>query len=253
MKDNQVPLKDQTQFSSKNHALIPRLHNQARMDLLHPRDSPVAANIWHHSHAGHQDMIKQKQHLKIMGRKWHLHISKAGNAEDYDRWAGSHPASTLALSATNDLATSVCYRRPPPVRDCCWAIEKQLMRTTCFPSILGCNLAQEKNKKVQQTAFMTIQAFWLLCVSCSKTCSDPCPLPALGEPLPSVWLITLPTVNLSPLLRWNTLILARAPTCSWIKTHKSLSGVAQHMWNFWAYHEHIMQLHLKTSHQHEER
>lgn len=172
MKDNPVSLKDQTRFSSRNHALVPWLHNQARMDLLHPRDFPAAANIWHHSHAGHQ-------HLKLMGSKWHLHVFKAGNAEDFDRWAGSQPASTLALSATSALATSLCYHRPPPVRDCCWAIEKQLTRTTCFPSVLGCNLAQEKNKKVQQTAFMTTQAFWLLCVSCSKTCSDPCPLPAL--------------------------------------------------------------------------
>lgn len=159
-----------------------------------------------------------------MGSKWHLHVSKAGNAEDYDRWAGCQPASTLALSATSDWATSVCYRRPPPVRECCWAIEKHLMRTTCFPSVLGCNLAQEKNKKVQQTAFMTIQAFWLLCVPCSKTCSDPSA--SSGEPLSSVWLITLPIVKLSPLLGWNTPISARALICSCIGIHKSLSGVA---------------------------
>lgn len=221
MKDNHVSLKDETQFSSKNHALIPWLHSKARMDLLHPRDFPVAANIWHHSHAGHQDMSKQKQHLKIMGSKWHLHVSRAGNAEGCDRWAGSQPASTWALSATSPLATSVCYRRPPPGRDCCWAIEKHLMRSTCFPSVLGCNLAQEKKQESSTDSFYDNTSILALCVSCNKTCSDPCPLP-------SVWLITLPTVNLSPPLGWNTPILTRALICSCMKTQISLWSCRVH-------------------------
>lgn len=176
MKDNHVSLKDQTRFSCKNHALIPWLHNQARMDLLHPRDFPGAANIW--PFPGWTPKYKetkatsQNNGVQMTSPRLPMQRTMIGEL------APSLPAFWLCqpgviwqpLFVTADLHQ---------LGKRCWAIEKHLMRTTCFPSLLGCNLAQEKNKKVQQTAFMTIQAFWLLCVSCSKTCSDPCPLPAL--------------------------------------------------------------------------